>query len=432
MNEAPVATPEVPFKRYTAFDHFLTSCLWLAYNVQWGALLGVVLPSQITAIVGEQHKEAINGIILPVGALMALVVAPVAGALSDRSRHPSGRRRPFLIVGIIINVLALLGMSQFGAGSNIWLFAACYMVAQVGCNIWGGPYAGLIPDVVPPPQRAEASSWMAVMTAVGTIVGALAAGQIIPASSNVPINYFPVYLLIVVSIVVLLVFTLNGVRERPVPGTPPPFELGSFLRSFLLDPKEYRDFYWVLITRALVTMGIYSVFTFFQFFLKDIVHIPDAVKQSSFLIGIITAAGIPTAMIGGPLSDKHGRKLLVYISGGVMAVASLVFIGVEVAPSLKATFAVAALFGIGYGAYQAVDWAMAIDVLPGGEDAAKDMGIWHVAIVLPQIIAPAITGLTLNALKSQSLQFGYTIVFVMTAVWFILGTVFVKQIRGVR
>ena len=74
----------------------------------------------------------------------------------------------------------------------------------------------------------------------------------------------------------------------------------------------------------------------------------------------------------------------------------------------------------------------AIDVLPGGEDAAKDMGIWHVALVLPQILAPAITGLTLNALKSTSLLLGYTVVFILTAIWFVLGTVFVRQIRGAR
>jgi hypothetical protein len=60
------------------------------------------------------------------------------------------------------------------------------------------------------------------------------------------------------------------------------------------------------------------------------------------------------------------------------------------------------------------------------------MGIWHVALVLPQMIAPAISGFTLAALKPTSLALGYTAVFAMAAVWFILGTVFVKQIRGVR
>jgi hypothetical protein len=60
------------------------------------------------------------------------------------------------------------------------------------------------------------------------------------------------------------------------------------------------------------------------------------------------------------------------------------------------------------------------------------MGIWHVALVLPQVAAPLVTGITLASLKSISLLTGYTVVFVLTAVWFVLGTVFVSRIRGVR
>jgi MFS family permease len=163
-----------------------------------------------------------------------------------------------------------------------------------------------------------------------------------------------------------------------------------------------------------------------------VIKAENPVEQASYLIGIIIVAGIPTSMIAGSLSDRYGRKPMVYLSGGLMALASIIFIAVAVFPSLAFTFVIGALFGVGYGAYQAVYWALAIDVLPGGEDAAKDMGIWHVAIVLPQILAPAITGLTLNALKSRSLLLGYTVVFVLTAIWFVLGTVFVRQIKGAR
>jgi len=301
------------------------------------------------------------------------------------------------------------------------------MGIQLGNNWSGGPYAGLVPDVVPADQRGRASGWLALMTAIGTLIGALAAGQLIRGGS-----YWPIYALIIAALVVMLAITLFGVRERPLAEDPGPFDAGEFARSFLLDPKLYRDFYWVLITRAFVTMGIYSVFTFFLFFLQDIVRVANPEEQSSFLIGIIIAAGIPTSIIAGALSDRYGRKPLVYLSGGLMALASAIFIPVAFFPSLAFTFVVWALFGVGYGAYQAVDWALAIDVLPRGEGAAKDMGIWHVALVLPQIIAPAITGLTLNALKGSSLLLGYTVVFVITAVWFVLGTVFVRQIRGAR
>ncbi|HEX5690943.1 MAG TPA: MFS transporter [Roseiflexaceae bacterium] len=421
-----LASP-VPTRRLTALDQFFISCFWLAYNIHWGALIAIVLPNQIAMIVGDADKEFYNGLIPPLGALVSLLITPVAGALSDRSRSRYGRRRPFMTVGTLINIVFLILIAGFGSGSNIWLFLLCYMGIQLGNNWSGGPYAGLIPDVVPHEQRGAASGWLGLMTAIGTLVGALAAGRLIAGG-----NYWPIYTLIIVALAVMLILTWWGVREQPNTVDPGRFDTGVFLRSFLLDPRIYRDFYWVLLTRGLVTMGIYSVFTFFQYFLQDVIKAENPVEQASYLIGIIIVAGIPTSMIAGSLSDRYGRKPMVYLSGGLMALAAIIFIAVALFPSLLFTFVVGALFGVGYGAYQAVDWALAIDVLPGGEDAAKDMGIWHVAIVLPQILAPAITGLTLNALKGRSLLLGYTVVFVLTAIWFVLGTVFVQQIKGAR
>jgi MFS family permease len=438
----------LPPERFTLLNQFFISCLWFAYNLQWGALLVVVLPSQVQAIVGPREKEQILGILIPIGAFVSLVITPIAGALSDRCRHPMGRRRPYLIAGILINVVFLAYMAGFGPGDNVWLFALGLAGIQFGCNLWGGPYAGLIPDVVPPSLVGRASGWQALMTALGTISGALA-GSMLTGNGR----FWPVYALIIAGLLVGLALTVWGVREKPLTGNVPRFELVPFLRTFLLDPKEHRNFYWVLITRCFVAMGVYSILNFFLFFLQDVIRVdtgsvaflPDFIRSilidpknvapgaTSLLMAIIIGMGIPTSILAGSASDRHGRKPLVYLSGAVMAVACCIYVAVVyLFPTLPATLLVAALFGIGNGAYLAVDWALAVDVLPGGEDAAKDMGIWHVALVLPQMVAPAITGFTLAALKPVSLSLGYTMVFAMATVWFILGTVFIRQIRGVR
>jgi len=418
---------ESPRSRRNDRDHILLSCFWLAYNFEWGALLPVVLPSQIAAIVGDARKELFNGLIPAAGAALSLVVTPLAGALSDRSRNRIGRRRPFLAVGTVINIVFLLLLARIGAGGGVGLFLLAYLGVQLGSNWAGGPYAGLIPDLVPAKQRGQASGWMALMTAMGTLLGVAAAGALITGH-----GYEAIYLTIAATLAVLGAVTVLGVKEKPLAEPPPPFRARDFAASFLLRGAPYRDFYLVLLTRTLVMMGIYSVFTFFEFFLKDVVRSVNPVRDASYLIGIIIAAGIPTSLLAGALSDRFGRKPLVYWSGGLMALASLLFIGVGVHPSLAAMFGIGALFGVGYGAYQAVDWALAIDVLPQGESAAKDMGIWHVSLVLPQVLAPAVTGLILSSFKARSLLLGYTVVFACTALWFILGTVFVRPIRSAR
>ena len=422
-SEAPAGGPA----RLRPRDHLAVSCFWLAYNFQWGALLAIALPSQIAALVGDARKELYNGLIPPIGATLSLVATPIAGAFSDRSLSRFGRRRPFLVVGTAINVLFLLFLAGFGAAGSIWLFLLCYLGVQLGSNWAGGPYAGLIPDLVPHEQRGAASGWLALMTAGGTLFGVIAAGNLIRGE-----GYWPMYGTVAAVLVLFLALTVAGVRERPLEASPGPFRLGPFAGSFLPRAAEYRNFFFVLLTRALVMMGIYSVFTFFLYFLKDVVRLGNPALGTSYLIAVIIATGIPTSLAAGALSDRHGRKPLIYASGGLMAFASLLFVGVGLYPSLTAMFWIGALFGIGYGAYQAVDWALAIDVLPKGDAAAKDMGIWHVSLVLPQMIAPALTGVILSGFKHRSLLLGYTVVFTLTAVWFVLGTVLVRQVRGVR
>ncbi|MFN3651634.1 MAG: MFS transporter [Armatimonadota bacterium] len=438
MSTAAASRFKEPF---THLDQFYVSCLWLAYNFQWGAILFIVLPMQVEAAVGAAQKEAVLGQILPLGAILSLIITPITGALSDRSRNPKGKRRPYLVVGALINCAALLVLGASGQGTSAWILAIGFMGAQLGCNWWGGPYAGLIPDVVPPKLHGRASGWQALMTALGLILGSLAGGFLVRGS-----NFWPVYLCIIGVQLITLALTLYGVREPKPVGAAEPFRLGPFMRSFVLDPKEHRNFYWVLVTRAFVNMGVYAISPYFVYFMGDIILRGDiaarglnpaqageyAGQMTSILMVIIIGMGIPTSLTAGMLSDRTGRKPLVYLSGAVMAIACAIYIGVSFSPSLALTFIVAGIYGIGNGAYQAVDWALALDVLPSGEDAAKDMGVWHVAIVLPQVLAPWISGMVIHAFKSQSLLMGYTTIFAMAAVWFVLGTIFVRQIRGVR
>jgi MFS family permease len=143
---------------------------------------------------------------------------------------------------------------------------------------------------------------------------------------------------------------------------------------------------------------------------------------------------IITTLIAGVLSDKYGRKLMVYLSGALMGVVCLVFVLFH---NFTLVVLMGIVFGLGYGAYASVDWALASDVLPSMDDYAKDMGVWHVALVLPQVIATPIAGFLLDNFqrvgKVQNVpNLGYTVIFMVAVVYFIIGTVFVRQIKKVR
>lgn len=156
-----------------AMQQVWISLLWFALFAQWMTVVPIIVPDQVAVILGSNGaiKEGMSGTILGAGAFVALVVAPVAGALSDRCRSTRGRRRPFLIAGIAGSCVGLLLLLPFGAGSSLWWYAAAFLFLQFWWNVVAGAYAGLIPDVVPEAAQGDASAWMNVMTIIGTIVG---------------------------------------------------------------------------------------------------------------------------------------------------------------------------------------------------------------------------------------------------------------------
>ena len=237
--------------------------------------------------------------------------------------------------------------------------------------------------------------------------------------------------------------------QEPEPPAVPPFSLREFGRG-MLEPFAAFDFRWVFLTRFLVMLGTFTVQELLQYYMRDIIAggkevftylhsflgqpVIDAKGAAAVFSLMLLLGAVLSTFFAGSLSDRYGRKLMVYLSGAMQGGATIIllFIG-----QYQLALLLGLLFGIGYGAYQAVDWALVTDVLPHAEDNAKDMGVWHIAVTLPQVIATPIAGLLLD--KGQHFgqahgapNLGYTVVFVIAFVYFLLGTVLVRKIKGAR
>ncbi len=425
----------------STFRQLLLSFYWFSTNMMWAAILIILMPSQIKSAVGDATKGSVLGLALGAGALISMIAAPVFGALSDRIRLPGGRRKPWILIGTLGNVIGLVGLAYLmkpGQPASVVGWSIAFLFVELFNNVATAPFSALIPDMVPLNQRGSASGWLGLMTILGTFAGGLMGFLIGPL--GVPGVYF-----ILMGVMLLGAFvTQFGVREPDFPRDMPPFKLSEFLRG-LADPFKYSDFTWVFFTRLLVTMGIFTVQEFIQYYMGDVIGAPyvlaglgtvadTAEKAVSFFLPALLLGALITTLVAGQLSDKYGRKLMVYISGALMGTVCLVFV-------LSHSFTVAVLmgivFGLGYGAYESVDWALASDVLPSLDDYAKDMGVWHIAFVLPQVIATPVAGFLLDNFqrvgKANNIpNLGYIVIFMMAVLFFLLGTVFVKQIKGVR
>ena len=204
----------------------------------------------------------------------------------------------------------------------------------------------------------------------------------------------------------------------------------GILRLFDFKPRRDPDFAWVLLTRLVMMLGIYTVQDFLQFYMRDAVKVAHPEQQTTNFIIILSLTSLVSALVVGWLSDRFGRKRMVYVSGGFMAAVGLIFI---VTQSLPIVLAAGAIFGIGYGAYTSVDWALVADVLPSHEHYARDMGVWNISLSLPQVIAPILGGPLIDSFThSGNPILGYQLLFAMSIAYCLIGTVTVRFIRGVR
>ncbi|KAM9963061.1 hypothetical protein ACTFIW_006282 [Dictyostelium discoideum] len=398
------------------------SSYWLATSAIMGGLISLVWPSQIASIGGEENKEKYVGLLPILGAITSIIVGPLSGFLSDHCTNRFGRRRIFIASG---SVVAMISLFLTGTTKNIYAFMLFLMGIQFGI-MWGtSPFNGLMPDIVPKSKYGVASGYLAFSNAIGQLIGVVGTALLIHYTKS----YIATYSFLVLILGVLVFPTLVHIHETPLsPNHVEKVTFKRFIYSFYLPSSTYKDFYWVIITRFMQEMGVYSILPFFGYYLTDIIHVDPTSKElyTSAILSLIIITSIPSAIIGGPLSDKYGRKLLVYISCTIMTLVTCGFIVLSFIPSLKLVLLFSGLFGVGYGCYQGVDYALALDVLPQ-ENVAKDLSLWHQALIFPQVIAPAISGLVINSFGSKVL--GYTIAFTIAVFWFLLSTIMIKPIN---
>jgi hypothetical protein len=167
-------------------------------------------------------------------------------------------------------------------------------------------------------------------------------------------------------------------------------------------------------------MGIWSIFTFMLYYLQDVIGIRHPTSLLNGLLGVGVMLAIPASLLGARLADQHGVVPVVRLTSWIMAGAAIGFVLLALHPNLLLVITVGLVFCAAYGTYQAVDWALALQVLPDDASSGKDMGIWQVSMVLPQILGPAATGWMLSWVKAfAGAGPAYVAAFVVAAMWLV-------------
>jgi len=388
---------------------------WFGLAFMWNALHPIVLPALLLRFVPEGLKNTYLGAMTFVGLILAMVVQPLAGGLSDRTRSRMGRRRPWILAGTLATLACLAVMAP---ASSLWQVALGYILLQVASNTAHGPAQGLIPDLVDPGRRGLASGIKNLFDMGGLVVASVVAGQLM-ANDN-PTSVFGIIAGVLVAGAAITLLTTRELSCGEMPAT---VETSISPRA---DLAAYPIFARFLVARGLVMLGIYVVQSFAQYYIRDWLRVPNAAVVTGNLMATIGVALTLLVFPAGWLSDKVGRWTLNIAAGGVAALGILLLV---FARNVTAVYAFGGIIGMATGVFLSVNWALATDLIPRAE-GGKFLGYTNFATAgagaLSRLGGPLIDGI--NALWPGSAA-GYPVAFAVAALLTLSGAVLLARVR---
>jgi MFS family permease len=401
--------------------------VWLIVLAQFGVFMAFITPLAISLTirvnnVAPGHPEYL-GVITSAGALVVMIVSPFTGVWSDRTRTRIGRRRPFMIGGMLVGVVSLVVMAT---APDVVLLGFGWILAQLG---WGTALSNLQTsqaDRLPESQRGKVAGLSSFATQIAPVFGVVLA-QFFTGDA---LLLFLVPGAVGIVFVLLFVILVHEDDARPLPRSA--MNARQLLGKYLFKPNRYPDFSWNWLGRFLFTSGVTLNTTFTAFFFAARLNI--TVEEVAALVATVSLASIVAVTVGaiggGFLSDRLKRRRPFVLLGGVVMAAGMLTQAFAPDASLLITGSLVASAGLGM--FSAVDQALTLDVLPEREtDAGRFLGIMAFATALPQSVAPLLA----SALLLVGVTGGdrnYPLVFCVAAGFAIAGGLIVLRIRSVR
>jgi len=457
-------------KRLRWHDYISINIYWLGLNMLSGSMTPIILPVLVQRFVPDAVKNTFYGNLRFYGLMVALLVQPVAGMLSDRFRSPLGRRRPFIIVGALLNLLFIAAIG-FADGYQA-LFAATLLL-QASSNIAHGALQGLIPDLVPEDQRGRASAVKAIMELLPAIIIAFTIARLVGAG-----QVWTALLLVAGSVLVTMLLTVLTVREKasyePVraPLAEPLTRTCLLVMSFLLivqglravtlwvgqavqgsltlrlfvvggtgllavvaaivagvwasvwlgiGPaiRRYPSFAWWVVNRLLFLAAVSSLQGVALYFLEDVIRIANPAATAGNLMLVIGLLTVCAVLPSGMLCDRFGRKPLLIGSGLVAGVGIVLLM---LASDLWLIYVGGSLVGMAAGVFMTTNWALGTDLAPRAE-SGRFLGISNLAGAGAGAVGASIGGPLTDYFNALQPGLGYKVIFGIFAVCLFLSAV---------
>jgi MFS family permease len=353
-------------------------------------------------------------------AVISIIIQPTVGSISDYTVSRWGRRKPYIVIGSLLDLVFLTGIAL---SSSILMLGAFAALLAVSTNIARGPFQGYVPDLVPEKQVGLASAMVGRMQILGNVTGfvlvtvAVLGGQIELA---------------IFAVAAVELVTMAAVVLRIGEGQPPKPRNGKSWSTIArevwgTDVLKERSYVWLLTSRFFFLMGGAILVNLIITYLKQTHGLDEDAANSTNLVMLVTIvianvlAIIPSARI----SDRIGRKPVIYAS------CAIGFVGIALAalaPGVPLAIVGGALFGASAGTFLAVDWALMTDIIPKAS-SGRYMGLSNVATTSSTVIAVATGGLLLDAINlGFGLGAGPRAAYLLGAVYYVIAALTLRPV----
>ncbi|MFA7217751.1 MAG: MFS transporter [Dehalococcoidales bacterium] len=404
------------------WDYLKITILVFATTGLWQSMHSLILPIRILDFAPEAEKNTYLGLMTFVGLIIAMLLQPVFGAISDRSGFRMGKRRPFIIIGVLCLLLFLPGIGL--AGSYAVIFAI-YCVMQISSNAVQGAHQGFIPDLVPEGKKGQASGIKSFVEMLGGVILIYIVGKLMDNYAAGGGDQWLWFSLLIPGIILLvcMLVTIFTVKEK-TGSAKSPFSIKEVIcNTFKIDIRMNRRFLWFLASRLFFFAALGIIQQFSLYFLMYL-GVPDPASAAARFLILAVVGMLVVVYPAGRLSDRIGRKPIAITSAFIGAFGILLII---LTKDYTMIMVAAGFIGVALGGFSSTNWAMAIDMVSTGEEA-RYLGIANMATAgagaLARLIGPVI-----DFFEKQSLGMGYQVMLFTCLFLFVVGGLILTRIR---
>ncbi len=363
--------------------------------------------------------ETLTGAIMALDNILALILLPIFGALSDKTETRIGKRMPYIVFGTLLSTVFFIVLIQVARPSgSLTFFIVILLLLLVSMGIYRSPAVSLMPDLTPAPLRSAGNAVINLMGALGgvfTLVMTMVLLKSVDDQSKT--NYTPLMLSLVICLVVTVLILFLTVKENDVKkqieeegglgslGEKISKEEALEGKADKLPGDVFRSLVFLLLSVAFWYMAYNAVTTAFTRYVSEVWGKTDGSYAGNLMIA--TVAAVLSYIPIGAVSSKIGRKKVILAGVALMSTAYIIIAFMPgYSPLINLFFA---LIGIGWAAINVNSYPMVVEMSKSG-DIGKYTGTYYTFSMAAQVFTPILSGFLLEHVSYRTL-FPYAFVF---------------------